>query len=90
MLASPKPLWDNCLAVIRDAVKPDQYKTWFEPIVFESYKPATKTLLLRVPSTFFYEYLTQVVSEGVVVVNKEYFHTVYNIFVCVNGLSQQA
>lgn len=30
MLASPKPLWDNCLAVIRDAVKPDQYKTWFE------------------------------------------------------------
>lgn len=57
MLASPKPLWDNCLAVIRDAVKPDQYKTWFEPIVFESYKPATKTLLLRVPSTFFYEYL---------------------------------
>ena len=35
MLASPKPLWDNCLAVIRDAVKPDQYKTWFEPIVFE-------------------------------------------------------
>lgn len=49
MLASPKPLWDNCLAVIRDAVKPDQYKTWFEPIVFESYKPATKTLLLRCP-----------------------------------------
>ncbi len=57
MLATPKPLWDNCLAVIRDTVKPDQYKTWFEPIVFESYKPATKTLLVRVPSTYFYEYL---------------------------------
>ena len=64
MLASPKPLWDNCLAVIRDAVKPDQYKTWFEPIVFESYKPATKTLLLRVPSTFFYEYLEEVNRDG--------------------------
>lgn len=57
MLANPKPIWDNCLMVIRNTVTPDQYKTWFEPIVFESYQPATKTLLLRVPSTFFYEYL---------------------------------
>ena len=57
MLESPKPLWENCLAVIRDTVKPEQYKTWFEPIVFESYKPATKTLLLQVPSGYFYEYL---------------------------------
>ena len=57
MLVSPKPLWDNSLATIREHVKPEQYETWFKPIVFESYKPATRTLLVRVPSTFFYEYL---------------------------------
>ncbi len=57
MLASPKALWDNCLALIRESVSEQHYNTWFKPIVFESYKPATKTLLVRVPSTFFYEYL---------------------------------
>ncbi len=57
MLASPKVLWDNCLALIRENVSEQHFNTWFKPIVFESYKPATKTLLVRVPSTFFYEYL---------------------------------
>lgn len=57
MLASPKALWDNCLALIRQQVSEQHYNTWFKPIVFESYKPAVKTLLVRVPSTFFYEYL---------------------------------
>jgi len=57
MLASPKALWDNCLTLIRENVSEQHFNTWFKPIVFESYKPATKTLLVRVPSTFFYEYL---------------------------------
>ena len=57
MLASPKALWDNCLTLIRQHVSEQHFNTWFKPIVFESYKPATKTLLVRVPSTFFYEYL---------------------------------
>ena len=54
MLASPKALWDNCLTLIRQHVSEQHFNTWFKPIVFESYKPATKTLLVRVPSTFFY------------------------------------
>ena len=57
MLASPKALWDNCLTLIRQHVSEQHFNTWFKPIVFESYKPATKTLLVRVPSTFFYESL---------------------------------
>lgn len=57
MLASPKALWDNCLTLIREKVSEQHFNTWFKPIVFESYKPATKTLLVRVPSAFFYEYL---------------------------------
>ncbi len=59
MLASPKALWENCLLLIKDNVSEDQYKTWFKPIVFESYKPSTKTLLVQVPSSFVYEYLEQ-------------------------------
>ncbi len=59
MLASPKALWDNSLLLIKDSVTEQQYNTWFKPIVFESYKPSTKTLLVQVPSAFVYEYLEQ-------------------------------
>lgn len=59
MLASSKALWDNSLLLIKDSVTEQQYNTWFKPIVFESYKPSTKTLLVQVPSPFVYEYLEQ-------------------------------
>lgn len=59
MLASPKALWDNSLLLIKDSVTEQQYNTWFKPIIFESYKPSTKTLLVQVPSPFVYEYLEQ-------------------------------
>ena len=59
MLASPKALWDNSLLLIKDSVTEQQYNTWLKPIVFESYKPSTKTLLVQVPSPFVYEYLEQ-------------------------------
>lgn len=59
MLASPKALWDNSLLLIKNSVTEQQYNIWFKPIVFESYKPSTKTLLVQVPSPFVYEYLEQ-------------------------------
>ena len=59
MLASPKALWDNSLLLIKDNVSEQQYNTWFRPIVFESYKPSKKNLLVQVPSPFVYEYLEQ-------------------------------
>lgn len=59
MLTSPKALWDNSLLLIKNSVTEQQYNTWFKPIVFESYKPSTKTLLVQVPSPFVYEYLEQ-------------------------------
>lgn len=59
MLASPKALWDNSLLLIKNSVTEQQYNTWFKPIVFELYKPSTKTLLVQVPSPFVYEYLEQ-------------------------------
>ena len=63
MLASPKALWDNSLLLIKDSVTEQQYNTWFKPIVFESYKPSTKTLLVQVPSPFVYENFVDLLSK---------------------------
>ena len=54
-----RALWDNCLQLIRQNVTEQQYKTWFEPIVFESFSENDGTLLLQVPSAYFCEYLEQ-------------------------------
>jgi len=54
-----KALWDNCLHLIKQNVTEQQYKTWFEPIVFESFSESDATLLVQVPSAYFCEYLEQ-------------------------------
>jgi chromosomal replication initiator protein len=45
--------------LIEENVTEQQYNTWFRPLVFESYKPAMKTLLVQTPSPFVYEYLEE-------------------------------
>jgi len=52
-------LWGHCLQLIRQNVSEQQYKTWFDPIVFESFSEADATLLVQVPSAYFCEYLEQ-------------------------------
>ena len=59
MQKSHKALWDNCLRLIRQNVTEQTYKTWFEPIVFESYDEKLSTVLVQVPSPYIYEYLEQ-------------------------------
>ena len=56
---SHKALWDNCLQLIRANVTEQQYKTWFAPIVFESYSETEQTLLVQLPSRYVFEYLEQ-------------------------------
>ncbi len=56
---SHQALWDNCLQLIQANVTEQQFKTWFAPIVFESYSEAEHTLLVQVPSMYVYEYLEQ-------------------------------
>lgn len=50
-------VWQNCLAVIRDNISYQSYKTWFEPIV--PLQLADKVLTIQVPSQFFYEWLEE-------------------------------
>ena len=59
MVNDPKALWANCLSLIRSNVTAQQYQAWFEPIVFEHYDEGNRTLLVQVPSRYFYEYLEQ-------------------------------
>ena len=59
MQQSHQALCDNCLHLIRQNVSEQIYKTWFGPIVFESYNEQEKTVLVQLPSMFFYEYLEQ-------------------------------
>ena len=59
MDVNPNELWKQCLLLIRDNVTEQQFNTWFKPVCFESYAAASKTLLLRVPSAFVYEYLEE-------------------------------
>ena len=59
MQKSHKALWDNCLHLIKQNVAEQTFKTWFEPIVFESFDEAEKSVLVQVPSPYIYEYLEQ-------------------------------
>ena len=52
-------VWNNCLAVIKDVIPPEMFKTWFEPIEPVSLvEEANNTVLtLRLPSHYYCEYL---------------------------------
>ena len=50
-------VWSKCLNVIKDNVSPQNFKTWFEPIVPVNVQ--NKTLTIQVPSSFFFEYLEE-------------------------------
>ena len=50
-------LWNRCLDVIKDNVPETTYNTWFAPIVPLKYED--KTLILQIPSQFFYEILEE-------------------------------
>lgn len=50
-------VWENCLAVIKDNVSIQSFKTWFIPI--KPVKLENNVLTIQVPSQFFYEWLEE-------------------------------
>lgn len=50
-------VWSQCLAIIKDNVSHQSFKTWFEPIKPLGLK--NSTLTIQVPSQFFYEWLEE-------------------------------
>jgi chromosomal replication initiator protein len=57
MTKTAATVWNSCLLFIKDNIKPQAYKTWFEPIVPVSLKG--DGLTIQVPSKFFYEWLEE-------------------------------
>ena len=53
-------LWQQCLQLIRDKVDPHVFDVWFTPLVFESYAPLQRTVMLQVPNRYVYEYIEEV------------------------------
>jgi chromosomal replication initiator protein len=50
-------IWNNCLRIIKDNLKTEAYKTFFEPI--RSIKVKQNVLTLEVPTQFYYEYIEE-------------------------------
>ncbi|WNW02069.1 chromosomal replication initiator protein DnaA [Tenacibaculum sp. HL-MS23] len=57
MTKTADSVWNECLSFIKDNIKPQAYKTWFEPI--KPTKLAGEALTIQVPSKFFYEWLEE-------------------------------
>ncbi len=50
-------VWNNCLQTIKKIVKPQSFKTWFEPI--KPIRLQDNALTIQVPNKFFYEWLEE-------------------------------
>ena len=50
-------VWQKCLEVIKSNISEQSFKTWFEPIVPDQL--LGKTLIIQVPTQFFYEWLEE-------------------------------
>jgi len=57
MPKTAKTVWNSCLLFIKDNIKPQAFKTWFEPIIPMALKG--DALTIQVPSKFFYEWLEE-------------------------------
>ncbi len=57
MTKTAATVWNECLTFIKDNIKPQAYKTWFEPI--KPIKILGDSLTIQVPSKFFYEWLEE-------------------------------
>ena len=57
MSKTAKSVWNSCLLFIKDNIKPQAFKTWFEPIQPTLLKG--NSLTIQVPSKFFYEWLEE-------------------------------
>ncbi len=79
-------LWNRCLEIIRDNVPEQTFKTWFIPI--RPLKYEDKTLVLQVPSQFFYEFLEEkfidLLRQAIYKVFGEGAKLMYNVMVVKN------
>lgn len=56
-MQNPRALWASCQKYFQDNVAIEEYEKWFLHVEFESYRPASCTLTLKVPNEYISEYL---------------------------------
>lgn len=54
-----RTLWEQCLSVIKENVSEQQFNAFFRPLVFESFSDTDRVLLVKVSSSFVYEYIEE-------------------------------
>ncbi|OZC04210.1 chromosomal replication initiator protein DnaA [Rubricoccus marinus] len=61
MNRTPQEVWAECLAIIRDNISRQSYRTWFEPLraVALSIEDGAPKLTVQLPSRFYYEWLEE-------------------------------
>ena len=61
MNRTPDEVWAECLAIIRDNISRQSYRTWFEPLraVALSEEDGAPKLTVQLPSRFYYEWLEE-------------------------------
>ena len=55
MLQDTKALWASCQKYISETVSPEEYARLFSHVTLQTFKVATKTLVLQVPSAYICE-----------------------------------
>lgn len=51
--------WKHCMAIFAYNLDENKFKTWFAPIRFEGLEENSNTIILRVPSKYFAEYIDE-------------------------------
>ncbi len=59
--SSPEKVWEACLAIIRDNIPRQSYRTWFGPLraVSLETEDGMRKLTVQLPSQFYYEWLEE-------------------------------
>ena len=56
-------IWNNCLSLLRKRIDEETFKTWFTPIV--PVKIEDGKFFIEVPSSFFYEWISEHYSKDI-------------------------
>lgn len=56
-MQNPRALWASCQKYFEQNIEASEYQNWFSKVEFESYNPASCTLILSVPSDYVAQYI---------------------------------
>ena len=58
-MQNPRALWASCQNYFQQNIEASEYEKWFTQVEFESYSPATCTLILSIPSNYVAQYIEE-------------------------------